>query len=154
MTSVAEITHDDYLHDDNYVGTHKDSRNDGSVINPGAKNLCTQICKGKKKKICSKTLLVSIKHKNKSKIIKGYVIIDEQSSSSFIDPSVIDMLNVPFSSHNYTLRTLTGYSTEVKGKRVDGLMVQGIKEKKWFFYLRYLQISLFLIPEMKWLVHQ
>ncbi|KAG1697676.1 hypothetical protein GQR58_005904 [Nymphon striatum] len=96
-------------------------------------NLCTEICGEVKTFICSKTLLVNIRHKNiPEKVIQGYAILDEQSTNSFMDPIVLDKLNIEAPSHQYCLNTLSGLKSDISGKIVDGLEVSGILENKWY----------------------
>ena len=120
------------MHDDNYGKYQRISEVEEVPATENTKNLCIQTCNNGIEKICSKTLLLAIRYRDKGKIIKGYGIIDEQSSSSFIDPSLIEMLNVPSETHSYSLRTLTGYESTVQGRKVEGLQVSGIKERKWY----------------------
>ena len=120
--------HSTLMHDDSYSSLAGKNETPSSET----KNLCTDICSSEKGKICSKTLLTFIKHRDSKKTIKGYVIIDEQSSSSFIDPVVLQELKISAPSHVYTLRTLSGLKSDVHGHLVQGLQVRGVNNHEWY----------------------
>lgn len=126
--------HNTLMHDPKYNNDYV--KTDTSVEkeeNEAHKNLCTAVCKGRQSGVCSKTLLTIIRHKdNKGKSLKAYVIVDEQSSNSFVDPQVIKDLKINAPSHSYSLKTLSGHETPIDGKIVNGLEIRGINESKWY----------------------
>ena len=94
-------------------------------------NLCTKVCGGDVAKSCSKVLLVDITYPSgSSKSLRCYAILDEQSSSSFVDPRVVDYFSLEPPERKYIIKTLTGLETTVSGMEVQGLKVKGINQKK------------------------
>ena len=91
-------------------------------------SLCTRVCNNYKyARNCSKTLLVELSLPNISdRVLKTYAILDDQSSSSFIDPSVIEYFKAPSTPVNYSLKTLQGLKTEIQGRVVDNLVIRGV----------------------------
>ena len=108
--------------------------NEFSVKKPFSRqesNLCTRVCKGESNINCSKVLLVDISHSSSSgRTLRCYCILDEQSTSSFIDPKVVEHFGLEFQNHNYTLTTLTGLQTRAKGVLATGFRVKGLNEKR------------------------
>ena len=99
---------------------------------PGTLNLCTALRHPHTKlSTCSKTLLVDIKCPSSNRIFKCLCIVDEQSNSSLIDPSVINYLNIKPPKITYSITTLGGVSQNVEGFLVSGLEVKGHTEDQW-----------------------
>lgn len=95
---------------------------------PHSGSLCTALCGNPKKfKSCSKVLLCNIFHESiPSKILKCYVILDEQSSSTFMDPSAAKFLGVTGVEQNFILSTMSGYKTKQTGMEIHGLRIAGV----------------------------
>ena len=110
---------------------HNDNHSRKNDINPES-NLCTKICGSKFLfKDCSKTLLVDISSPHKpGKNLRCYAILDEQSSSTFVDPKVAEFFNYTGPIQDYSLRTLTGSCTSTQGIRIKGLQIKGANERK------------------------
>ena len=96
-------------------------------------SLCTTVCGSDSAgKSCSKTLLVDIAVKDSpSHTLRCYVILDDQSSSSFADPSVADFFKISGPTSSYLLNTLNGSSTYTEGILIDNLVIKGVTEKEW-----------------------
>ena len=96
---------------------------------PESVQLCSAVCGNENvTKSCSKVVLVDISHPPSSKSVRCYVIIDEQSNSSFIDPKLADQLGVTGPTTEISLTTMTGYRCKTSGKVIEGLSVQGVGE--------------------------
>ena len=94
-------------------------------------NLCTEVCNSHSTSTCSKVVLVDITLPSKSNLsLRCFCIVDEQSSSSFIDPKVLDFFGSSFPIQEYTLSTLTGLKTTTTGRLVSGFKVKGVNEKR------------------------
>lgn len=91
-------------------------------------SLCTVVCNNSSiAKNCSKTVLVELTLPSVSeKKLLTYAILDDQSSTSFVDPSVIHYFDAPVTSKDYSLITLQGMSTQIRGHVVDNLVIKGI----------------------------
>ena len=76
----------------------------------------------------SKVVLVDLMH-NQSKL-RCYCIIDDQSSSSFIDPLVLEHFNATGNDVDYTISTMMGRKTLVRGKTISGLSVKGVTKNR------------------------
>ena len=94
--------------------------------------LCNSLCnRGELSKSCSKTLLAEVCHVDSPHLmVRCYVIIDEQSNSSFIDPKLISLLGVDGPIHDYSLTTMAGHKSHHMGALISGLQVRGVREKK------------------------
>ena len=82
---------------------------------------------------CSKTLPVLLEGPN-GVSFTCLAILDEQSQKSFVDPKLIDLLNLPTSciSHvSYSLTTLGGNSDQICGQIVSNLRVRGVHDTQW-----------------------
>ena len=99
------------------------------------KGLCTSIGEdGRRVKICSKTLPVQLRSSNGKTTLDCLAIIDEQSTHTFVDERVINLLDVPkenVKDNCYSLTTLERLNTTIKGSTVSGLEVKGLKTTKW-----------------------
>ena len=94
--------------------------------------LCTSVNYPESKiSTCSKTVLVDICHKNSNKLFTCHCIVDEQSISCLIDPSLIDYFNVDCPNVSYILTMLDGIKQNVSGKIVSGFEVRGHYEGEW-----------------------
>ena len=94
-------------------------------------NLCTKVCGGDKAKSCSKIVLVDLSLPSRSsKTLRCYAILDEQSTTSFIDPKVVDFFDVDFPVRDYHVRTLVTLDSVVTGKEVSGLKMSGVNVDK------------------------
>ena len=82
-------------------------------------------------KCCSKTLPVHVRVTGQTRYITCYCILDEQSNSSFCDPSLPLALGLSPARRTYSLSTLSGYRAQVSGGVVKGLEVKGIHEDRW-----------------------
>lgn len=81
----------------------------------------------------SKTLLVDITFpENTSKSLRCYALIDEQSSSSFVDPHVAEFFGIKSPVMSYKLTTISNVKETVSGILVEGLRIKGVGEKKSF----------------------
>ena len=125
--------HKTVLHNDDYK---PQARNDTATNNTNseAKNLCTSLCNdallGKN---CSKTVLVELTLPSFSdKKMTTYAILDDQSTTSFVDPKVIQFFGVSGKPYTYTLVTLLGLKSHMEGQIIEGLTIRGIKEKKTY----------------------
>ena len=61
-------------------------------------------------------------------------IVDEQSSSTFIDERLLSIIDVPkcnMAKTDYNLTTLQSLKTRVEGVTVSNLRVKGLHSKKW-----------------------
>ena len=137
---ICKKKHATSMHDDSY-GTkreftvkkdHKVSYVDAnSRSNSTPSNLCTAICGGESGKSCSKVLLVDLSLPSKSnKILRCYAILDEQSSSTFVDTKVATFFNLNLPMRSYTIRTMSGLKTSTAGMEIRGLKVKGVNQKK------------------------
>ena len=85
-------------------------------------------------KNCSKTLIVDLTlMSGPGKKMRCYAILDEQSSSTFVDPIVAEFFGINTTPVSYTLNTLTGSSTSTQGIIIEGVKVKGVNEKKTHF---------------------
>ena len=92
------------------------------------KNTCTLVCgKEGKSKICSKTVLVDITHRDIPGSMRGYCIVDEQSNASFCDQSVVDFFDPPTFAEDYSIITMNGCE-KVQGVSVPGISIKGAQE--------------------------
>ena len=99
--------------------------------NSRVSNLCTKICGGDIAKSCSKVLLVDLTLPSQSsRTLRCYAILDEQSTTSFVDPKVVSFFDVDVPSVSYHVRTLVTLDTPVHGKQLSGLKVRGVNQKK------------------------
>ena len=97
----------------------------------GLSSLCIKMCDNPSRKNCSKTLLIDVTLPSRStKSLRCYCIIDEQSSSSFVDPRIKDFFKLSFPLQEHNLTTLSGSRTSTKGYIVEGLKTQGVSQKK------------------------
>ena len=58
-----------------------------------------------------------------TKKLRCYVIVDEQSSSTFADPKVAEFFDIQSPVSNYNLKTLSGSSTETRGILLKNLRI-------------------------------
>ena len=79
----------------------------------------------------SKTVAVEVRLQGSTETVKCYCIIDEQSTASFCDPDLPNMLKLNTTEGSYSLSTLSGCTTQMNGRLVDGLEVRGLGEEKW-----------------------
>jgi len=109
------------------------SASDISQPNRSPANLCTNVSDNHRPRSCSKVLLVDMQFPGKSsKSLRCYAIIDEQSSSSFVDPEVVKYFGLDFPTCEYKIKTLTGLDTTIEGKQVEGCRIRGVNMKKFF----------------------
>ena len=80
---------------------------------------------------CSKTVLVEVRAIGTKDALKCYCIIDEQSNTSLVDPYIITNLNINPPESSYSIITVDGVKSNVKGHLVSGLEVRGINENQW-----------------------
>ena len=125
--SICQRDHIDLMHKD---ATEKPRI---SSNQPASRSSCTVVCgsPGQTSACRSKTLAVEVRQKGSSNSLKCYCIIDEQSTASFCDPQVSEILKVKAVRSSYTLSTLSGQSTPMSGFLVDNLEVRGLEEKNW-----------------------
>ena len=64
-------------------------------------------------RVFSKTFIVEISHANSNSLIKGYAILDNQSTRCFADSKLIDLLDIETPNHSYSIETLSGLATNV-----------------------------------------
>ena len=99
------------------------------------RNNCTQICDSNNKmKTCSKTVLVDVRVAGHSNTVRCLAIIDEQSSDTFCDNKLMNMLRVPSSlqhANTYRISTMANFVTTFNGLNVSGIEVRGANEKEW-----------------------
>ena len=108
------------------------SANNDSETNRNNTSLCISLCGNPNvNKSCSKTLLCDVFHKNDStNVTRCYVIVDEQSTSSFIDTNLAKSFDLTGPEHEFTITTITGYKTQHKGVAFEGLRIKGVNENK------------------------
>ena len=107
------------------------------------KNTCTAVCGGEgKSRICSKTILVDITHRDIPGSLRGYCIVDEQSNASFCDREVIDFFTPETFADDYEITTMNGVQ-KIKGALVPGVIVKGVHELE-----SYALPSLYLHPNI------
>ena len=96
-------------------------------------SLCTSVCGDKKYgKSCGKTLLAKITDpKHFGKVLDAYVILDDQSNTSFADLTVFDFFDAEPNLFGYTLSTL-GSKTLNSGRKITGLKIQGALENRTY----------------------
>ena len=98
---------------------------DANVPHDDIRNACTQACGNQGEfSVCSKTLLVDIRHASKPGVLRGLCIVDEQSNISFCDESVVNIFKPDVLYEDYTLSTMNE-SIQVKGVSVSGLETRG-----------------------------
>ena len=101
-------------------------------ISTNVRSACTQLCSDNtKSRVCSKTLLVDIRHAGSADVLRGLCILDEQSNASFCDMKFIQYLGPPVVHEDYTLSTMNG-SIKVSGYSVSGLEVKGVQEEDFY----------------------
>lgn len=93
--------------------------------------MCTSSDRITKGSIFSKTVLVDIRVKSSSRSFRCYCIIDEQSNTSLIDPFLINYFGLSPPEIAYSMITLHGVKTNVKGHVVSNLEVKGCNSQKW-----------------------
>ena len=122
--------HHTLLHRGQSTSSERCESKRGNASHNSAENYCAKVCGSEQDINCSKVLLVDINGKDHpEKKLRCYCIIDEQSSSSFIDPKVVDFLNLDYEEVDYELTTLNGLRTSTHGRLVKGLYVEGVREK-------------------------
>ena len=94
------------------------------------KALCTKVCGNEAGRKCSKTVLVDIFIDDKIDPLRCYAVLDEQSTSSFADPVLLEYFKISAPIHNYTLSTLAGLTTNVHGQIIPNLKIRGVGETK------------------------
>ena len=78
-------------------------------------------------KSCSRTVPVELTMAGvRNKGIKCLCIIDEQSDTSFVDPSVMQFFGKECPLVDYQLTTMQGLRSQKVGHRVSGIMVRGL----------------------------
>ena len=111
----------------NRMRNHSPQALDSSTL-PNVTNACTQLCGGNSKpRICSKTFLVDISHRDRPGVLRALCILDEQSNASFCDDRLVEFFQPPTQMEDYSLSTMNG-SFEMQGLRVFGLRVRGVLE--------------------------
>ena len=135
--------HHTALHDDNFRPRPKKpetcsntdtSTNKQRKVN-GEQNLCTAVSNKTiaSEQSCSKTFLVQLSLPNlTSKCLTCYAIVDDQSSSSFVDPSVIQFFEMNAPVQDYLLTTLHGSKSKIQGQLVSGLKIRGVGQPRNF----------------------
>ena len=106
--------------------------NDGKAEEAGgALSLCTSApCVADIGRSCSKTLLAEVSHPSSEKRLFCYVIIDEQSNSSFVDSSIMDIFGISGLATSYSLTTMAGLKLRRDGFFIEGLRVRGVMESR------------------------
>lgn len=103
-------------------------------------SLCTTVPKfhslGRGNKEASKVLLADIWCHSSSKKVRIYALLDEMSSVSFIAPELVEMLGTDGPTIDYNLNTMEGLSSPKTGKKILGLVLQGIGESKSYMLPR------------------
>ena len=113
----------------NVNATATETSNEESSQRSGDIQLCSAVCGNVNvTKSCSKVVLVNISHHSSPRKVRCYVIIDEQSNSSFLDPKLADLLGVTGPSTELYITTMTGYRCKTSGNVIEGLTVQGVEE--------------------------
>ena len=110
-----------------------DNRSSGQPQEPrvsNVKNTCTLVCGYQgKSRICSKTILVDITHRDIPGSMRGYCIVDEQSNASFCDQAVLDFFSPNTFAEDYQITTMNGIE-KVQGVSVPGISVKGVHESE------------------------
>ena len=91
--------------------------------------MCTKVCgSASRTKTCAKTLLVEAYLEANPKLSKPvYVIIDDQSNSSFVDERLVEFFNEKFPVQSYKiLSAQRDCSIRTKGFQVTGLRLKGV----------------------------
>ena len=78
----------------------------------------------------SKVLLVDVTSARTGKSARVYAVIDEQSTKSFITPSLVDKLGVTGGAIDYSITTLQGLGSSTGGLVVTDLVVKGVNESE------------------------
>ena len=123
---------------ENQVNPHFDRIHGGRPPNQPPdrrpRNFCLTVCGTSTMKQCSKTVPVDIRISGSNEHLRCLCIIDEQSNSTFIDESVLQMISVPqaqISVNDYKLTTLSRLSTSIHSYKISCIQVKGINERKW-----------------------
>ena len=72
-------------------------------------------------------MLVKVKSPFVNKPVATYCIVDEESNSSYIHPTLLDQLRVKSEVHDYSVQTLSGHSTKLRGRIAQGLTIKGFR---------------------------
>ena len=81
----------------------------------------------------SKTQLVQVRCRNDpSKVLDCLAIVDEQACQTFADVKVKDQLGLKAPKVEYSLETLAGVKTHVRGYEIAGLQVKNPREEQWY----------------------
>ena len=75
---------------------------------------------------------LEILHNPSGKALGCYCLIDEQSSSSFIDGSVLNEMNLTGYECDYTVSTIVGNKSLVHGQIIPGFSVRELAMSKWY----------------------
>lgn len=123
-----------HFEENSYPRSKLKSTQSASSLDVSRSSLCTKICKNKDHlKDCSKVLLVDLFLRGSDiKPLRCYAILDDQSTSSFVDPKVAEYFKVSSPASDYTLKTLAGSSTTVRGIILKDLSVRGVNENTKF----------------------
>ena len=82
---------------------------------------------------CGKTVLVDISAPHLSdKVLRSYVILDDQSEESFAASHLFDYFNIKSSKIDYRLQTMTHNSYKLSGRIAEGLLIKGVYENHLF----------------------
>ena len=95
--------------------------------------MCTSICKSSTAgQSCSKTVLVEISMKNNPKKLLAYCIIDEQSSDTLVDETVIEYFGIDSCpSQPYRMKFAhKDFVVKENGKVIRGLQARGVLSKE------------------------
>ena len=126
---VCEGKHATLFHIDN---AHKQNLDFKEKEIPNNHILCTNQERNELKlKNCSKTVLVEIFLEDKPlDIVRGYVIIDDQSNCTLADPKLMMSFDKEFPEEEYTLSSINSFEVVTKSPVMHGICVRGVKEGK------------------------
>ena len=136
--NLCSKKHPTFMHRDTALLDRKYRANHESNVHDSAEeavavssNLRTNLCRPRSIKSCSKVVLVELTMPSKSsKVLRCYTILDDQSSSSFVDPKVANFFDVTAPTREYGIKTLTGLTTTASGVEVSGVKIKGVQQKK------------------------
>lgn len=121
------------MHRDRPLSNANNQEQPAASSNYSGSSYCTAVCGNKfETKTCLKIVLVDVGLPSSSKVLRCYAMLDEQSTSSFVDQKLLDFFSVQTPLEEYCLNTLSGTSTVVQGRSITDLHVRGVGEDRTF----------------------
>ena len=130
--------HQTLLHNTKYIQDRLNSlgqASNASSSNPAQQGTSNVVCCSSTQPgggSYSKVLLVDVWSPGSKKSLRVYAILDEQSSRSFMTPTLAEALGAEGPDIEFSLSTLNGLKSEKKGKLIRGLKIKGVSEQKTF----------------------